>query len=84
MLVPYGVRLILPPFLQSNIQMAASDVFTTKKIAHLQVHVESVIGRVKDYCILQGTLPASMWDSVNDIIYVCCMLTNFGPPFVCQ
>ena len=84
MLVPYGVRLNVPPFLQSNTQMAACDVFTTKKIARLRVHVERAIGRVKDYRILQGVLPASMWDSISDIIYVCCMLTNFGPPLVCQ
>jgi len=84
MLVPYGVRLNVPPFLQSNTQMAANDVFATKKIARLRVHVERAIGRVKDYRILQGMLPASMWDSISDIIYVCCMLTNFGPPLVCQ
>ena len=32
MLVPHGVRLNVPPFLQSNTQMAAYDVFTTKKM----------------------------------------------------
>ena len=72
----------MPPFLQSNIQMAANDVFTTKKIARLRVYVERAIGRVKDYRILQGSLPASMWDSISDLIYICCMLTNFGPPLV--
>ena len=72
MLIPYDVRLNVPPFLQSNTQMAASDVLITKNIARLRVHVERAIGRVKDYCILEGTLPASMWDSVNDIII--CML----------
>lgn len=83
LLVPFGVRLNMPPFLQSNTQMPASDVFTTKKIARLRVHVERAIGRVKDYRLLQGSLPASMWDSISDTIYVCCMLTNFGPPLVC-
>ena len=83
MLVPYGVHLNVPPFLQSNTQMSANDVFTTKKIARLRVHVKRAIGCVKDYHILQGVLPASMWDSVSDIIYICCMLTNFGPPLVC-
>ena len=83
LLVPLGVRLNMPPFLQSNVQMPVADVFTTKKIARLRVHVERAIGRVKDYRILQGTLPASMWDSYSNAIYVCCMLTNFGPPLVC-
>ena len=64
LLILYGVRLNMSPFLQSNTQMAASDVFTTKKIARSRVHVERAIGRVKDYRILQGCLPASMWDSI--------------------
>ena len=83
LLVPLGVRLNMPPFLQSNTQMPASDVFTTRKIARLRVHVERAIRRVKDYRILQGSLPASMWDCFSGIIYVCCMLTNFEPPLVC-
>ena len=40
LLIPYGIRLTMPPFLQSNNQMPASDVFLTRKIAHLRVHVE--------------------------------------------
>lgn len=83
LLIPRGIRLNIPPFLQSNNQMPASDVFLTKKIARLRVHVERAIGRVKEFRILQDSLPATMWDSVNELIYVCCMLTNFGPPLVC-
>ncbi|XP_065901947.1 uncharacterized protein [Dysidea avara] len=83
LLIPYGIRLNMPPFLQSNAQMAANDVFLTKKIASLRVHVERAIGRVKEFRILQGNIPASMWDSVSNLIYVCCMLSNFGPPLVC-
>lgn len=83
LLIPYGIRLNMPPFLQLNNQMPASDVFLTKKIARLRVHVERAIGRVKEYRILQGNIPASMWDSVSNLIYVCCMLCNFGPPLVC-
>jgi len=62
--------------------MPAADVVLTRKIAHLRIHVERAIGRVKDFRILQHTLPATMWDSINEVIYVCCMLTNLGPPLV--
>jgi len=72
----------MPPFLQSNNQMPASDVFTTRKFAHLRVHVERAIERVLKG--LQDSLPASMCDSFSDKIYVCCILTNFGPPLVCR
>lgn len=40
LLIPRGIRLNIPPFLQKNMQMAANDVFLTKKIARLRVHVE--------------------------------------------
>ena len=63
--------------------MAANDFFLTKIIARLRVHVEQAIGRVKKYKILQDTLPASMWDSISNVIYVCCTQRNFGPPLVC-
>ena len=82
MLAPLGVRLNVPPLQRSNSQMAAEDVILTKRIAQLRIHVERAIGRVKEFCILQGVLPAAMWDSINQIVYVCCMLTNFSPPLV--
>ena len=34
----------------------------------------------KGICLLQGVLPSTMWDSVNEVIYVCCMLTNLMRP----
>jgi len=83
LLIRYGVRLNVPPFLSVNSQMPASDVFLTRKIACLRVHVERAIGCIKEFCMLQGEIPASMWDCANNMIYVCCMLSNFGPPLVC-
>lgn len=68
--------------MKANSQMAAEDVILTKKIAQLRIHVERAIGRVKEFRILQGVLPAVMWDTINQVVYVCCMLTNFSPPLV--
>jgi len=82
LLAPLGVRLNVPPFLSGSSQMPESDVIQTRKIAHLRVHVERAIGRVKEFHILKNTLPATMWDSINEIVYVCCMLCNFSPPLV--
>jgi len=52
----YGVHLNMPPFLSANSQMAhimaASDVFLTRKIARLRVHVERAIGRIKEFRII--------------------------------
>ena len=82
LLTPIGVHLNIPPFLDSRAQMPTDNVLLTKKIARLRVHVERAIGHIKEYSILHNTLPAAMWDSINEIIYVCCMLTNFSPPLV--
>ena len=82
LLTPLGVRLNVPPFLTGSAQMSASDAIITKKIAHLRVHMERAIGRVKEFHILKNTLPATMWDSISEGVYVCCMLTNFNPPLV--
>lgn len=62
--------------------MPKEDILLTRKITHLHIDVERVIGLVKQFRILQTTLPTSMRDSINVVIYVCCMLTNFGPPLV--
>ena len=81
-LAPLGIRLNVPPFLNSNTQMSAHDVILTKKIAYLRIHVERSIGRIKEFHILHGVLPATLWDIINEVVYVCCMLTNFSPPLV--
>ena len=36
LVIPYGIHLNMPPFLSSNSQMAASDVFLTKKNCSLK------------------------------------------------
>jgi len=63
--------------------MPVEDVVVTKKIAQLRVHVERGIGQIKEYRILQGVIPGTMWDSLNEVMYVCCMLMKFSPPLVC-
>ena len=63
LLAPLGLRLNVPPFLNSNTQMPKEDVLLTRKIAHLR----RVIGRVKLFCILQTTIPA---DSLNEVIHL--------------
>ena len=40
------------------------------------IHVECAIGRTKAYHILQGVLPAAMWDTINQVVFVYCMLSN--------
>lgn len=82
LLAPLGVKLNIPPFLNSGTQFTSGDVLRTKK-ARLRIHVERAIGRIKEFRIFQPTIPASMWGSINELVYVCAMLYNFSPPLVC-
>ena len=83
LLAPLGVKLNIPQFLSSNSQFSSEDIMHTKKIAKLRIHVERAIERIKEFRILQSPICATMWDSINEIIYVCAVLCNFSPPLVC-
>ncbi|KAK3105240.1 hypothetical protein FSP39_020500 [Pinctada imbricata] len=77
-----GLRLNIPPFAQSGKQMSQHDALYTKKIAMHRVHVERAIRRIKSFKILSGRFPLSLMSSVNQIWYVCSVLTNFMPPCI--
>lgn len=60
----------------------------TRRIAHLRIHVERIIGVVRNkYKILSSTIPISMVlpcdgenvTFVDKIVTVCCALTNMCP-----
>lgn len=53
-----GVRLHIPSFTKGKDQLTASEVEETREIANVRIHVECVIGAVRQrYSILKGTLP---------------------------
>ena len=54
-LLPLGVSLNLPPFLEASSQMAAEDVLKTQELASLRIRVERAINKIKNF---------HMWDRV--------------------
>ena len=62
--------------------MSTEDVRCGRQIASLRIHVERVIGRIKTYAILRGTMPNSLMRLANQIISVCAWLTNFQPVLI--
>ena len=53
-----------------------------RSIAHLRIHVERAIGRIKNFTILTGKLPISMTRIADQIVSVCTFLSNFHPASV--
>ncbi|XP_041945988.1 LOW QUALITY PROTEIN: uncharacterized protein LOC121707452 [Alosa sapidissima] len=81
----------LPAFTKGRCQLAARDVEETRKIAHLRIHVERVIGNIcQKYRILTGTIPINIIlpcegedvTFLDKIVTVCCALTNQCPAIV--
>ena len=71
-----------PQYCQVDQQMYPEDVAATKKIAAVRIHVERKIERVKDYQIISGGIDNTLFDSVEPLVFVCSMLTNFQSPLV--
>ena len=75
-LLQYGVRLNIPPFRQGEMQMTPEDLMSTKKIAGVRIHVERKMQRIKSYKILAGEIDNTLFDMLEQLVFVCAMLTN--------
>ncbi|CAN7941798.1 unnamed protein product [Ixodes hexagonus] len=81
--LPPGVQVYIPPFRKPNeAQMPEEDVARTRLVASARVVIERVIGRVKEFHILDRPFPISMIDIAEQVFQVCCFLSNFRMPIV--
>ena len=78
-------RLHIPAFTRGKSQLSALEVEDTRTIANVRIHVERVIGVVRQkYVILKGTLPIEFVSKkpdqgsphIDKIVRVCCCLCN--------
>ena len=81
----FGATVEIPAFTKGKKQVSAFDVERSRKLASVRVHVESVIGLLRNkYTILQGILPLDYLmkidelklSTIDKIIVVCSALTN--------
>ena len=81
----------IPAFTKGKNQLDPIDIEKTRKIANVRIHVERVIGSLRQkYTILESTLPTDyLGCNKNDtvplidrIIRVCSALVNLCPPIV--
>ena len=85
------VELIIPAFTKGKNQLDPLDVEKTRKIANVRIHLERVIGILRQkYTILQSTLPTDFFTCnqesqtplIDRIVTVCSALVNLCPPIV--
>nr|XP_047146612.1 uncharacterized protein LOC101235303 [Hydra vulgaris] len=80
----YCGELKIPGFTKGKLQLTCSDVETTRKIASVRVHVERVIGLLRNkYKVLQSIMPLdylytkdSGLCTIDKIVIVCSSLIN--------
>ncbi|XP_065196381.1 uncharacterized protein LOC135827875 [Sycon ciliatum] len=82
LLVPYGVKLNIPPFKRSGHQMALEDVQKTQQIAKLRIHVERLMERIKEFNIFSKIVPTTLFPIINQIWTACCLLILFQAPLL--
>ena len=56
--------------------MTISEVRKTNKVENLQIHVERATNQIKFFRILEGTVPVTIMQHVDDIISTCDALCN--------
>ena len=73
-----GANLYIPAFLKGKQQFSPQEVGTSRQLSNVRIHVERIIGRVKQFRILQTTVPIRQIDLLDDIMVVISALVNLN------
>ena len=87
LLLQKSAFLIIPPFTRKcnwgkGKRLNQSEIVKTRAIAHVRIHVERAIGRIKDFQIFSTIIPLSMKNQISGIVSVVSALCNLQPPLV--
>nr|CAH7723789.1 unnamed protein product [Callosobruchus chinensis] len=70
----FRAKLVIPAFTKGKSQLHPIEVEETRQIAHVRIHVERVIGLVKNkFRIFRGTIPISMLKKVVFLSNIICL-----------
>ena len=73
---PLGIELNIPDFTSKGQHLSPYEVAHSRRIAHVRVHVERAIGCIKEYKILTQINSTHLLPDVNNILYICCIVSN--------
>lgn len=74
-----NVILVMPPFLEKKSEFSKEETEETYTVAKVRIHVERIMQRLRTYHIL-NKIPEHLFDCIDDIIHMCCVLVNLQPP----
>ncbi|XP_018315537.1 uncharacterized protein [Mycetomoellerius zeteki] len=80
----WNCELIKPPSVSSIHKPTKSEVLETKRIASLRIHIERVIGRLREFDFLKphAVISHSMLSDTDDIIVIASALINLQSPII--
>ena len=79
-MVPTGVSVNIPPFLQHG-RFTECEAVATKNIACCRIHVERVNAMLKD-CKILSFVPPSLRSSIDTVFQFCAALVNLQFPLI--
>ena len=76
----------IPAFTREKAQMSEKDGDMSRQIAHVQIHVEQIIGQLKKFCILNSVIPIYICQVglTDDIMIVSSGIVNLSPSIMNQ
>ena len=81
-LTPLGVKHIIPSFLKGRSQFNEQEIVKSQQIANERIQVEKMIEELKCYHTFDRVIPLNMTGSLNQIISVSSILSNFKEPIL--
>ena len=79
-----GCKLLVPAYTKGKTQLSNEDVDKSRKLSHVRIHVERVIGRLKSFNVLQTIIPITQIDMLDEIVTICAGLTNLNVSVIPQ
>ena len=81
LLLKKNAKLNMPAF-SGGKQLTAGAVLKSRRIASVRIHVERAMKRLKNFKILQGTIPLKLKNSMDQILVIIAVLGNLSDPLV--
>jgi hypothetical protein len=77
-----GAKLVVPSFTLGRKQLSKQEIYYSKSVSNVRIHVERVIRQIKRYRILQGFVPIKFLKYIDDVIIIVAAVSNLSPGIV--